>query len=119
MLSIDATPNIKYNSAKMRQLLKPYLIVAMEAATDELLKRMKINIHKKTAVGRTGKGAPGDPKWRYELDMALKRLYEESTDAYLETGVGIAYTDTYEMVRAMLIAYGSGSEAVNPETGGN
>ena len=51
--------------------------------------------------------------------MALKRLYEEYTDSYLETGVGIVYTDTYEMVRAMLIAYGSGSEAVDPETGSN
>lgn len=51
--------------------------------------------------------------------MALKRLYEEYTDSYLETGVGIVYSDTYEMVRAMLIAYGSGSEAVDPETGSN
>lgn len=66
MITIDTTPNVRVNTAKVRQKLRPYLIKTMEAATDELLKRMKIDIHTKTAVGHTGKGAPGDPKWRYE-----------------------------------------------------
>lgn len=103
----------------MATVLKPYLLSVLERASDELIKNMQRYVHTVTYVGATGKGAPGDPEWRDDLDRELKRLYEEATDKYLETGVGITYGRAYELVRAMLIAYGSGDKAVDPETGNN
>lgn len=98
----------------LKERLRPYLIDAMERASDTLLRAMKIDVHKKTHVGRTGKGAPGDPSWRDELDKDLRRLYNRYADDVLEIGVGADYGEgTPELVRAMIVAYGAGSAAGN------
>lgn len=117
MITIDKTPDIKVNMAKVKQKLQPYLIKAMEAATDELLKAMQINVHTVTNVGKTGKGAPGDPAWRNELDRDLKKLYLEVSNDIIESAVGAdnGYGEgSYSWIRAMLIAYGSGSRSEAP-----
>lgn len=68
MITIEAGKNFHARTDWMQKKLKPYLIQALEAATDEVLKAMKIDVHTVTDVGMTGKGAPGDPEWRNELD---------------------------------------------------
>ena len=86
----------------------------MNKAGDELLKCMKINVHTITDVGRTMKGAPGDPEWRNEVDRDLRKLYANYADNYLEVGVGADYSEgSAELIRAMVIAYGAGSAAGN------
>lgn len=73
---------------------------------------MKINVHTVTDVGRTLKGAPGDPEWRNEIDRDLHRLYEKLAGDLLEIGVGAEYSEgTAKHVRAMVVAYGAGSGA--------
>ena len=105
----------RYDINKLKAGLRPYLIDAMNKASDELLKRMKINVHEVTYVGKTGKGAPGDPAWRDEVDRDLRKLYERYADDILEVGVGADYSeDRYAMIRAMVIAYGAGSAVGNP-----
>lgn len=75
---------------------------------------MKINVKHTTYVGRTGKGAPGDPEWREEIDRKLSRLYDSVAGDLLEIAVGAQYSEgTAEHVRAMVVAYGSGSAAGN------
>ena len=109
-------PAYKYQMdiSRLKAGLRPYLIEAMNRASDELLKCMKINVHKVTDVGRTMKGAPGDPEWRNEVDRDLRKLYANYADNYLEVGVGADYKDaSAELVRAMVIAYGAGSAAGN------
>ena len=115
MLSIDATPDVKYNSARAMSKLQPYLVAALEAATDELLKQMQILVHTVTDVGATGKGAPGDPEWRNEIDRELKKLYVEVTKNAIEGAVGVSYSSGYRFVRLMLVAYGSGSRSYAPD----
>ena len=51
MLLVDKVPDIRFDVAKFKMLLKPYLVEAMEKATDELLKSMQIHVHTVTAVG--------------------------------------------------------------------
>lgn len=117
MITIDTTPNVRVNTAKLKQKLQPYLIKAMEAATDELLKAMQINVHTVTGIGKTGKGGPGDPEWRNELDRDLKKLYLQVSNDMIESAVGASggYGEgSYSWVRAMLIAYGSGSRSEAP-----
>ena len=117
MLLVDKVPDIRFDVAKFKMLLKPYLVEAMEKATDELLKSMQIHVHTVTAVGRTGKGAPGDPEWRNELDRDLEKLYVRVVDDIVEGAVGAnaGYSEGAPwFVRAMLIAYGSGNKAVSP-----
>ena len=114
MLRIDETPNIKFNSVRAMQKLRPYLIAAIENAADEMVEDMKRLVHTTTYVGRTGKGAPGDPAWRSELDRDIKRLWIEMGKNTIEAAVGAdnGYGNgSYSYVRAMLIAYGSGSRA--------
>lgn len=114
MLRIDETPKIKFNSVKAMQKLRPYLIAAIERASDEMVEDMKRLVHTTTYVGRTGKGAPGDPEWRSELDRDIKRLWIEMGKNSIEAAVGAdgGYGEgLYSYVRAMLIAYGSGSRA--------
>lgn len=102
------------DATKLKEGLRPYLIDAMDRASDALLRAMKINVHERTHVGRTGKGAPGDPAWRNELDRDLRKLYERYVDEVLEIGVGADYGEgTPELVRAMIVAYGAGSAAGN------
>lgn len=115
MLSIDATPDVKYNSARAMSKLQPYLVAALEGATDELLKQMQILVHTVTDVGATGKGAPGDPEWRNEIDRELKKLYVEVTKNAIEGAVGVSYSSGYRFVRLMLVAYGSGSRSDAPD----
>lgn len=117
MIIIDSTPEIKVNTAKLKQKLQPYLIKAMEAATDELLKAMQIKVHTVTGVGKIGKGGPGDPEWRNELDHDLKKLYLEVSNDMIESAVGADWgygEGSYSRVRAMLIAYGGGSRSTAP-----
>lgn len=117
MLLVDKVPDIRFDVAKFKMLLKPYLYEAMEKATDELLKSMQIHVYTVTAVGKTGKGAPGDLEWRNELDRDLEKLYVRVVDDIVEGAVGAnagyGEGDNY-FVRAMLIAYGSGNRAVSP-----
>lgn len=57
-------------------------------------------------------GAPGKPAWRDKLAADIHRVFESITDDAIEFGVGVDYSSgTWEHVRAMLIAYGSGSRA--------
>lgn len=108
-------PRYRYDANKLKQGLRPYLIEALNKASDEMLKRMKIHVHDVTYRGRTGKGAPGDPQWRDEIDRDLHKIYAAFTDDFLEVGVGADYSDDfYGMIRAMVVAYGSGSKAGNP-----
>lgn len=114
MLRIDETPKIKFNSVRAMQKLRPYLIAAIENAADEMVEDMKRLVHTTTHVGQTGKGAPGDPAWRSELDRDIKRLWIEMGKNTIEAAVGAdgGYGEgSYSYVRAMLIAYGSGSRA--------
>lgn len=69
MIYIDSAPDFKCNTYLAMQKLRPYLIQALDAATDELLKHMKIHVHDDTSLG------PGKPEWRDELDRDLKKLY--------------------------------------------
>ena len=95
----------EFNEAAFKAALQPYLVEAMENATDELLKIMKINVHK-TVHG----DGPGKPDWRKELDSDLRRLYINVADYYVEGAVGTDYeVKSAEAYRAMVINYGSGS----------
>ena len=109
MIRIDATPDIKFNAEKARAKLRPYLEAAIEVAADELLADMKRLVHTATYGG-----APGKPEWRNELDHDLKRLWVQMGKDAIEAAVGadLGYGEgSYSYVRAMLIAYGSGSRA--------
>lgn len=117
MLQIDAAPPIRFNSQRMRNVLRPYLLMAMEKATDELLKNMQFYA-KDNVVGN----GPGKPSWRDELANDLKRLYVEEVDSFIEGAVGAdaGYGEGSPWrTRAMLIAYGGGSAAIDPETHGS
>lgn len=61
-------------------------------------------------------GAPGRPEWRDTLKSRLKVVNEVVTDQYMSAEVGADYSSQplYELVRAMIIAYGSGSAVGNP-----
>lgn len=60
-------------------------------------------------------GAPGKPEWRSELAGELREIYRIVADEVIEFGVGLPHmtyaSAGYKFVRAMLVAYGSGSEA--------
>ena len=114
MIRIDEAPKIKFNLQRATQKLRPYLVAAIERASDEMVEDMKRLVHTVTHVGATGKGAPGDPAWRDELDSDIKRLWVEFGKNSIEAAVGAdnGYgKGSYSYVRAMLIAYGSGSRA--------
>lgn len=93
----------------MQNKLKPYLIKAMEDASDEFIKIMGIYAQSVTYVGGDGKGTPGDPEWREEIDRLLHKLYVDTANSYIESGVGLESTNLAARVRVMLVAYGSGS----------
>lgn len=111
MIAIEAGKNFHARTDWMQKKLKPYLIQALEAATDEALKAMRIHV-----TETSYKGEPGHSEWRQDVGRELKRLYAEQVDKYLESGVGLESPAMYERVRAMLIAYGSGRYAMS-ETG--
>ena len=95
---------------RLREALRPFLVEAMEAATDELLRLMKINVHH-TVHG----DGPGKPTWRQELDADLRRLYINVADFYAEGAVGADYEQSSaDNIRAMIINYGGGSAVGNP-----
>lgn len=59
-------------------------------------------------------GAPGKTSWRDELRSSLRVIEESVTDSYMGASVGSDIKESgYRLVRAMLIAYGSGSRAGN------
>lgn len=114
MLLVDTVPDIKFDWAKAKQRLLPYLRTALDEASDEYVKMLKQEVHTVTDVGRTGGGAPGKPAWRNELDADIKKLWIQESEKMLEAAVGAndGYGEgSYSYVRAMLIAYGSGSRA--------
>ena len=111
MIVFEEGKNFHPSTHRMQNKLKPYLIKAMEDASDELIKIMGIYAHTTTYIGNTGKGAPGDPEWRNEIDRELKKLYTDVAEHIIEGGVGVEGINLAARVRVMLIAYGSGSRA--------
>lgn len=114
MIRIDEAPKIRFNQQRAKQKLRPYLVTAIEQASDEMVTDMKRLVHTTTHVGATGKGAPGDPAWRDELDNDIKRLWIQFGKNFIDADIGAdnGYgKGSYSYVRAMLIAYGSGSRA--------
>lgn len=108
MIKFDPV-KLRFNRAKAKARIMPYLIMALNEAADELLKAMRINASK-TVHG----DGPGKPEWRGEIDRDLKKLYFQVANDYLEFGVGLDYSDgTYQQIRAMIVAYGAGSAAGN------
>ena len=79
----------------------------MNQAEGRLIELMRDELEKTTHGG-----APGKPAWREKVSQDIHRVFESIANDVIEIGVGLDYSEgTWEHVRAMLIAYGSGSEA--------
>ena len=114
MMVFEDGKQFKVNIHMMQQRLRPYLIATMEGALDELIKGMEQHVMDVSMVGRTGKGAPGDPSWRADLRDELQKVGIDYLGDVLEGKVGVAGPKLYQRVRALLIAYGSGSRSTKP-----
>lgn len=110
MLQVEKTPAIKFDGQKFHRILQPYLAPIMESAIDELAKRMQ-----EFAQDETFGGTPGRTRWREDLRNDIKRIAVDVTNNYVEGTVGLIDPKDYEVVRALLIAYGSGSRSVAPD----
>lgn len=90
--------------------LRDTLAQVLEEGTETLLDLMQDEIQKTTHGD-----APGKPVWRDHLAAELQEVYRVVADEVIEFGVGLPYMNYadagYKFVRAMLVAYGSGSEA--------
>lgn len=74
-----------------------------------------------TRVGRTGKGAPGDPSWRSEVSGGIKKFPFRVEDGVIILPVGLDLPEANgwgsdpRTIRALVVTYGAGSAA---QTGG-
>lgn len=113
LLSLEfVSTEIHISEADQITAIKDHYINALVQAEDHLLSIMKQEVLK-TTYGLS----PGKPEWRNELSNCLKEVYREVADNYVDIGVGVPSTDSlHNVVKYMLIAYGSGSKA---DDGGN
>lgn len=93
----------------MRQI-RDALVLVLEDASDTLVALMRNEIERTTHGD-----APGKPEWRESLGADLREVYRIVAEEAIEFGIGLpymGYADVgYKFARAMLVAYGSGSEA--------
>lgn len=98
--------------ALIRDIFRYYL-KALDRAEDRLIELMRQEIQKTTHGG-----APGKPEWRNQISAMLKEVSREVTADYIKAEVGLSDkvlgTFQWLLVRAMIIAEGSGSEVGNP-----
>lgn len=113
MLQIDEAPNFKFNSSTLMNRLRPVLIPAIEAAADQYIKKMGQHAKEKTAIGKTGQGAPGAPEWRSDVGNDLKRMNLQISVDGIEIDVGV-YGDEALQKRVEVIDTGSGNKAGGP-----
>ena len=72
---------------------------------------------KVTYVGRTGKGAPGDPAWRDEVSQGIKKFpfRVEGGQIILPVGLDLPEANGWgsaaSTIRALVVTYGSGDKA--------
>jgi len=102
--------HLRINEAALIAELTKYIIGALEEATEHLLGIMAKEIMR-TVHGR----GPGKPEWREALAGELREVYRDVAEEAIEFGVGLPYSSFeesgYKLIRAMVVAYGSGSEA--------
>lgn len=67
-MNVGGAPDFKINTARLMKQLKPYLIAALDQATDEF-----VNAMKRHAQDTVTPKSPGDKKWRGELDRDIKK----------------------------------------------
>lgn len=111
MLQIDEAANFKFNSSTLMNRLRPALIPAIEAAADKYIDKMRKHVSEKTAIGKTGKGAPGAPEWRSDVGNDLKRLNLNMFVDAIEIEVGVDYHEEAMQKRVEVINTGSGNKA--------
>lgn len=89
--------------------VKSHLLKHLAKAEDQLLSIMEQEIMK-TTHGQ----APGKPEWRQMMRDRLEVVNETVTDEYIEAKVGLDTNMLFvDFVKAMIIAYGSGSRVGN------
>lgn len=102
--------HLHLDTESLLKQLRNALVQVLEKGTETLLNLMQDEIQK-TTYG----DAPGKPAWREQLSAELREVYRIVADEVIEFGVGLPYTNYadagYKFIRAMLVAYGSGSEA--------
>lgn len=113
MIRIDEAPNFKFNSSTLMNRLMPVLIPAIETAADQYIKKMGQYAKEKTAIGKTGQGAPGAPEWRSDVGNDLKRMNLQRSVDGIEIEVGV-YGDEALQKRVEVINTGSGNKAGGP-----
>lgn len=101
---------LSLNGSALYSALENYYVDALQRAEDKLIEIMREEIQR-----TTNGGAPGKPSWRNEISSMLRETYRVVANGYIEAEVGVPYEvsegNGYELVRAMLIAYGGGSAA--------
>lgn len=101
---------LQLNADSLLKQVREALVAVLEEGTETLLDIMRSEIQKTTHGD-----APGKPEWRDQLSAELREVYRVVADEAIEFGVGLPYqsfADAGHMfIRAMLVAYGSGSGA--------
>lgn len=98
------------NERRMLSQIKAYYVKALKEAEDKLIEIMSGQI---LAVDNAGGGGHGAPEWKAGLIKAVRTIYRDVADNYIEIGVGIpekGYTDRLT-IEAMIYEAGVGSES--------
>lgn len=70
MIGVSPGTNIKVNYARFRQNIMPYLLAALDQATDLFVAAMKRHVNDKVTANSPGEHKPS---WSGELDSNLKK----------------------------------------------
>lgn len=99
--------NIHFNEEVAIDIIRNYLIQALDAVSDRLLDIMQQEVATSVSAGRTA--------WQDEMYDDLKEVCREVTDDFLSVKVGLDYKAGSHMeMRAFVMTYGSGSKGTPP-----
>lgn len=98
------------NEKRMLTQIKAYYVKALKQAEDKLIEIMSGQI---LAVDNAGGGGHGAPEWKAGLIKAVRTIYKDVADNYIEIGVGIpenGYGDRLT-IEGMIYEAGVGSQS--------
>ena len=92
--------------------LRAYYVKALKDAEDKFIEIMSEQIR---AVDNAADGGHGAPEWKDPLIKAVRTLYRDIADNYIEIGVGIPNQGGRDRlsVEAMIYEYGVGDKSDN------
>lgn len=100
----------KVNEKRMLSQIKSYYVKALKDAEDKFIEIMSGQI---LAVDNAGGGGHGAPEWKAPLIQAVRTLYRDMADNYIEIGVGVPDRGGQDRlsVEAMIYEFGVGDQS--------